>query len=325
MMASEMAIAKKYRRIADQLRTYELVAEDSDSAFTGEAATSTRFLGFYSRAGLAKVIEAYGVADHLRELGFAHHEIVIHQRDPFTHRFELLDGEGTGEQHRLIDLQIHLHRIRETDLASQRAEGVNPVPVDALAVEWLCLQNPRASFDSSRPQLPGQKHPGLGLAYVIHNVILLMARRIGRDGVLNVPEHFHLAPLYHKAGYRHVCLQHQLEVDAAVRATSSLHLALASWAVERGCLRLVRQNGSSEPWHYQPAEMIAPVSARLGKDLRRRERCLRRAAGDPEPPRMIVDVDALMQTLREDPVPGIPQDLISSALQHLDRGRSPTA
>jgi hypothetical protein len=318
-----MGIAKKYRRIADQLRTYELVADDEGTSFSGEAVQSTRFVGFYSRPGLRKVLEAYGIADHLRELGFTDTKMVVDQRDPFTHRFQLLDGNGAGDDHRLIDLQIHLHRIRES--MSEQENDTHHEPFDTLAVEWLCLQNPHAAFDSSRPRLPGQKHPGLGLAYVVHNVILLMARRIGRDGVLNVPEHFHLAPLYHKAGYQFVCPRHRLEVDAAARATSDLHLALASWAVERDCLRLVGTDGATSAWHYEPAEMIAPVSDRLATELKRRDRRRRRAAIDEKPLEMIVDLDALERSLREDPVDGISDDLVSSARRRLERGRSPTA
>ena len=305
-----MAIDKRFRRIADQLRTYELVREDSSAPLTGEPTSSSRFVGFYSRAGLTTVLEAYGITERLCTLGYDQTQIVIHQRDPFTHRFELLDGAGAGDHHRLIDLQLHLHRIRAAELDFETAKArANDHAFDMLAVEWLCLQNPRAEFDADRPRFPGQMYPGLGLAYVLHNVILLMARRIGRDGVLNVPQQFHLALLFEKAGYRFVCPEHRHEVHAAARAVRSLRLAAAGWAVARGCVQVVRPDAAPAPWQYEPAEMIAPVADRLGKDLRRRERQLRRSERDG-PFEMELDVEQLQQSLRDDPVEGLAADAI---------------
>src|SRR5689334_1469499 len=54
---------------------------------------------------------------------------------------------------------------------------------------------------SHRAQLPGQRHPGLGVGNNIHDLLVFLSKSKKRDGLLNVPEHFHNGYLYILKGY----------------------------------------------------------------------------------------------------------------------------
>ena len=68
--------------------------------------------------------------------------------------------------------------------------------LNLLNIKWLSLQNHITSFSPQKPRLPGQKYPGSRIG----RSVLIIIRRIcilnHRDGILNVPEHFHNAFLY---------------------------------------------------------------------------------------------------------------------------------
>jgi len=317
-----MPIDPRFQRIARRLTTLELVGESGGTespeaeAFglrvdDHGARAGHRFLGFYSREGVCRALEAYGVRAELEKLGLGNYEVIISSRDPYRHRAQVLLDGVVDDEHRLIDLIIHQRRVRERELTEGRSVGES---FDMLLVEWLCLQNPRASFSRERPQLPGQRHPGLGLGYTFHNLTMLMAQRTRCDGVLNVPEHLHLAVIYGRIGYRFVCERHMDEVDRVSRKMWRLHLAAAAWAAERGLIRVVEADndeGSATPWSYTPTEMVAPVSRRLSERLGGGDGFLKRLVRPRSHLRVEIDVDALRQSLRDDPVVGLdPDDIL---------------
>jgi len=313
-----MPIDPQFQRIARRLRTFELVAGDAGSGTRdldlGRAEDagrrSTRFLGFYSREGLRRALEAYGVHGRLEALGLGTYDIVLEARDAFQHRAQVLLDGVMDDDHRLIDLVMRPHRVRAPAV---EGEGEPGEPFSILVVEWLCLQNPRGRFTKDMPRLPGQRRPGLGLAHTMHNLTQLIAQRLERDGVVNVPETYHLARMYRGAGYRFTSPRHRALVEELERATPGIRLAAVGWAVERRLVRLVDEaGGETEPhaWVYEPAEMVAPISPRLEELLDRCEGLDRGRAVLPVPRRLEVDLDALRRSLREDPVEGLdPDDL----------------
>jgi hypothetical protein len=60
-----------------------------------------------------------------------------------------------------------------------------------------------------KKQLPGQKYPGLGVGYEFHKMLITLAEEAGRDGLMDVPEHFHNAVMYHEGGFHFVSPQHE--------------------------------------------------------------------------------------------------------------------
>ena len=139
-----------------------------------------------------------------------------------------------------------------------RRDRASVPDMEALYVEWLLLQDPRAEF-GERPRLPGQKYPGLGLLREMVALLVVVCEQLGLDGILFVPAHYYMAAL----GRRH--LRFVRTEDAAVfeamrAAVADLDLATATRAMEDG--RVVdRQSGAAVPWHTPP--MIMPVSERL--------------------------------------------------------------
>ena len=178
------------RRVQAALNPAELGAPDDDEVLItaeelygglGAAPTRTRddrFLGYYTRHGLEHALTAYGYLDTLQRLGFAglalHTE---HGQDEGNDRMRitaLIDGERAP----IVDISVSLR------------------PIDTyktLFVEWMELTDPRSRFSRDRPKLPGQRHPGLGLADDTTQLLVRAAERLGLDGVAFIPSHYHVA------------------------------------------------------------------------------------------------------------------------------------
>jgi hypothetical protein len=143
--------------------------------------------------------------------------------------------------------------------------------MELLRVEWLLLQNPRARFSDAKPRLPGQAHPGLGLAEDVGALLVLTCERLRLDGVLFVPSHYHLVAQGWKL-LRFVEPRDEARWRALREALAGLPLAEAAAAVAAG--RVVDRR-SGQPVRWGPTPMVIPVSPRLaerviGEDYERR-------------------------------------------------------
>jgi len=303
-------IERRFRRIADQLRTAELVQRTLDVRTDlgvvdpFEAAgptTARRFAGFYSRSGMRRVLEAYGVHRALEDRGLDSYHVAFSTSGVSDHRLQLLLDGVEDDDHRLLDLKVSLRRMAERELG-----GGGDRRLDVLEVVWLAMQDPTAGFTADRPRLPGQRHPGLGIGNVMHNMVLLMARRLRREAVLNVPERFHLALIYLEAGYIPVDDGWLREVVAAYRAVADLPLAAGAWAAERGCLR--RADGGR--WRYRPAPVVAPISGPLRRRLDGLRGRLRRRWQALGARGVRLDRDALRRSLEAEPVEGLSPEAV---------------
>ena len=284
----------RFQRIAQRLTAADLREGAADGDLEEQdlmaARTGQCFVDAYSEAGLRRALDEYGITAALTRLGLGDHHLLITADDPFRHQLRIALDDG-----RLImDLRLHL-----VDAAIDPAK--DPHRVAVVVVDWLSMQNPRASFSPARPRLPGQEHPGTGLGRQVHQLLMILCRRIGRDALITVPERFHLAVLYRQLGY--LCLD--ADVDAALTgveragAAADLSLAKLAWAVERGCVHAV--DGGPRVFAHAPVELVCPVSARLERALSRRSA--------KAIPRFVVDVDALSRSLKNDPVDGLDQSL----------------
>lgn len=147
-----------------------------------------------------------------------------------------------------------------------------------VVIEWLRMQDPLKSFGDRTP-LPGQLHPGLGLGNDASKILCMLARNKGRDGILNLPEHFYNAYLYAQGfslyhflnpafeGYfKSICKA--IEPDIKERGISAV-----AWAVFRGMLHCRMPDGDSDisvpvtpsriKWVSQ--EQVCPLSGRMTK------------------------------------------------------------
>ncbi len=216
--------------------------------------SSRRFLDFYSEQGLRLALKRYGFVAKLRELGYEQTDVRFGVREDGSHYLVVFSPPFDKE--RVIAELV----VRRTAL-----DEIFPV----LKVEWLCLQNPKATFTPDRPKLPGQHFPGLGMGKDVLSVIVLMALRLKYQAVTNVADHFHNAYIYSgnfhfykpedAARFRDFC--HFMEA-------TNLSLPDVAWALEQG---KIFRKGETKPYQWTPAVQILPLRSALADRYRSAE------------------------------------------------------
>jgi acetoin utilization deacetylase AcuC-like enzyme len=254
---TELTLAH-YRRISALLSVSELTAqpygdgwqlEESDLLPAPNAPLrSSRLLGYYSRHGIELALERYGIYERLRKKGFDDLVVELELEDPAAQTLRIRAAGPARE--RLAEI-----RLRKE---SQLLPGM-----ELLAVEWLLLQNPRARFGASRHRLPGQRYPGLGMLREVSALLVLVCERLGLDGLVIVPSHYHVAALTSNA-FRFVEPEEQARFVALRAALHELRLLEAAHVIEEGRV-IDRANG--EPFRWVPAPMVHAVSPRLRRTL----------------------------------------------------------
>jgi len=204
----------------------------------------TRFLGIYSRHGIELALEESGLLERLRQLGFHALRVAMDLDDPMGHTLSILAGET--ERQVVVEMKLRVNRKLDP--------GRN-----FLAVEWLLIQDVRSSFELSRPLLPGQEFPGLGLLRDTAAVLIVACERRDLDGLVFTPTHFHLARMAQPmASFADPI--HQARLAAMLHAVRNLRLNEAAGAVEKG---LVVDDTTGDPVLWVPAPMIIPVALSL--------------------------------------------------------------
>ena len=214
----------------------------------------TRLLGYYTKHGLELVLERSGLLGRLRDLGFSHPTLELDTSHPSTHGIRIWDSP---ERTALL-AEARLSHDRRT------------VPgLTFLAIEWLQLQNPRAAFGDTSRRLPGQDHPGLGMAHEAVALCAVAAERLHLDGVIWTPAHFHTA-----GPWQDIAVSTEATAGQVLAALAPLlrdvPLEIASRAVEDGEV-VDRATGRAVAW--RPAPMVLPLSerARTWAEARRQD------------------------------------------------------
>lgn len=212
--------------------TGELSAEDLEEALGIRTPRQRLLLGFYTAAGMEHALYRFGVLDTLQRLGYRHFRASF-DRAGLGERVRIF-GEAEGTEHLLVEAVLEKRRV---------------LGVEVLYVHWLSLRNPRAQFSETRPRLPGQEVPGLGLARETGLMFARMAIRLGLGGVVFRPTHYHTA----YTGRHHFAFvdpDRQGRFEALVRDLGDMPLIEATDAVSRG---RVLMNG--EPYTWEADEM----------------------------------------------------------------------
>lgn len=222
---------------------------DLRSAEIVSAAAPRLFLGRFDEPALRAELQAAGVTSGLLARGYDE-LLLLTEYQGGEHRLRI-DSAGAGPS--LVELRV----AEGTTLAREpllREGGLDVLSF--LSIHWLSLQDPARVFTADRPQLPGQRHPGLGLARPVVAMVLGWAREWGKDGVLNLPEYYHNAVFYQPL-FKFLSPVRQGRFLALQRDLAGLSVAAASTAVAQG--RVVE-----EPWgaplRWEPGEMVAPLS-----------------------------------------------------------------
>jgi len=243
----------RYRQLAQEIAPHELTGEPSqgdwgltaDDILPGMAGMQRprRLLGYYSPQGLELSLERAGLLDRLRGMGF-HPTLELELDNPAGDTFRLYGDERRTEL--LIEGRVRIDRATVQDAA-------------LLRIEWLLMQNPRARFTPQRPRLPGQKHPGLGVLPDVMALLIVACDRLGLDGLLFVPAHYHTASQGRKY-LRFLSPEDEAFMRALERALAGIPLAEATHAVEQKRV-IDRRTGSFVAWRSMP--MVFPVTDRL--------------------------------------------------------------
>ena len=210
---------------------------------------STLYLGRLDPEALRRELQDAGVLAGLAARGFERVQIRT-TVESGEHRLRVLPVGGTTT---LVDLRL---AEAATLFKEPRLGRLGLEVLSFLSMNWLTLQDPDRAFTPERPRLPGQDHPGLGLARAVYERLLVWAEEWGKDGLLNFPEYFHSALIYAPA-FRFISAAREGRFQALRGALGALSLSEASWAVEKG---RVLEEPSGAPVVWEPAEMVAPVS-----------------------------------------------------------------
>lgn len=259
-------IFNKYWWIAKSLRTNQLQRKTSEELSFSESdlfitdisqRSGNYFLGYYSKDGMNLALKKYGVFSLLKKNGFKNLITKIDTSDNYKHKLAIY-FEKQDLNHLLIEVVLrkeHININMPFDNSYQNKK------IEALTIDWMCMQNPQIGFNSEKPRLPGQKFPGLGFSKVAVELLLNMNWRLNLAGLVNIPEHYHNAKFYSKI-FRYVNPETQAKFVALTRAMKNIPIDKVSWAIEWGC---VIDKASNKPLVWIVDKQIVPMDIELRK------------------------------------------------------------
>jgi hypothetical protein len=213
--------------------------------------SNSLFLWRYSRTQLMQMFERFGILAHIEALGYPLPRLTFHVEEGLHH---LLLGVKDVEAP-LVDL-----RLSEESRVVRDLSALGSKPLAVLVIQWVSLQHVRGEFTPERPQLPGQSYPGLGVGRRVYRLLWRIARENGKDAMSAYPMYYHNA-VYYLGGFSYLHPEKTGELLALQRDLSDLPLNMASDGINRGCLRATT---SGEAVDWNPGEMFAPISSRVG-------------------------------------------------------------
>jgi len=266
------AVSKKYRRIYQSLTNLELQQDKpsnkliSDDEILGDLTLKERprlFLDFYSEEGIYRALEEYGIFKDLRKRGFHNFIIVTDTKDPYQHKLRAYYDVKKSD-HLLAEAYLRKKTFISKPIFQSTIAGRQ---YTFIVIEWLMLQDPTAKFTVHRPQLPGQKYPGLRIGRKVLSIFHNMAVRLQTDGLINVPEQYHNAFFYGRI-FKYFNPQTEGYFRAIQRDLRMIRLNKAAWGIEWECLF---EKKSRTYWKWLTDEQIYPVSKEMIKYFESKE------------------------------------------------------
>jgi hypothetical protein len=266
-----------YHRLDASVLGTEDEAASNDVLGLGEReGRSALAFGTYTRAGLEAALRAYGTLGKLEARGLGPIAVQLDMTDPFRPRITL---ESTPYGRPCIEVEL-----RETSAGAVGLLSGNS-KLRLLYLESLLLQHPGESFDWTRPPLPEQEFPGLSLSGEILQILLLLAKRVGAEGLVLRPSTFHAASVYARH-FRFIDGRAQGRLESLLANPRLRPLWLLSWALELVCLRR-----DGEPVGFAPDAMAAPLTRRVASHFD--DRAWRRAFARGRAERHVLDLPRL--------------------------------
>ncbi len=219
-----------------------------------EARGSYNFLGYFPPGTIDRFLKERGVYRKLETLGFRDLILTVDTHDVFRQRLAI-HSQSVVPQNLLAEVVLKRQYLQLKSPFPSAAANQN---FEFLAVEWLCLQNPRKTFSPELPRLPGQTFPGLGMGKLALEFFAEAAQRMKLAGILNVPEYFHNSQIYSRRMNFLDPVSEGKRMALARDLLGELSLAELSWAIDRNC---VQENSKPFTWFTSP--QIFPLDPRL--------------------------------------------------------------
>lgn len=269
-MEAKMTLRDEYDSVFHSLSRAELQTGDAGlddlvlpDLFGG--VPDGKWLGYYTHEGLRLGLAKYGLWDAFAELGYREVRLETRCEDPDEHLLRIWSEDPLIDEAPLLELVARRDVLRFT---GELLERVDREHYGVLGIEWLALQRPDGEFTESRPPLPGQQYPGLGLGREILELLRQAAKRLGLEALVTVPSYFHNAYFYdvefqyvdpvEQGIFRGLCR------DVVPGAFESV--AAASWAITLGMV--VEEENDDEPFQWFHDAMLAPISDRLTRYMK---------------------------------------------------------
>ena len=237
--------------IHDPIEGFSLSEQDLFEVNIGKRGDNL-FLGYYSKNGLKSIFQKYRITAKLNRLGFNNLKIDLDTSDPYKHKIKIKNVIADNIE-TLVELVIRRDFVK-VEMPFECAQ--NGQMYEALVVEWLKMQNPRKKFRRTRPQLPGQDFPGLGIGSDALELLVMASRRLGLHGIINIPDHYHNAYFYSRM-FKFGNPQEQAIFKALTRDTLLYPISKVAWAIENGKVNNVLEN---ETFKWFISKQIFPLA-----------------------------------------------------------------
>jgi hypothetical protein len=222
---------------------------------------SNLFLNLFDEAMIRKQFDDIGLSEHLNKNGFRDYIIRIGRDSNTVSRLKVY-GRSMSPEHLLIEAMFSETLFTPFKAFCDHCEDKKkPCTFQMIVIEWIETNNPEAGFTKGRPQLPGQKKPGLGVLPYLKKFLAAMGKEVSREGFLKIPDHIHTAIMYADV-FSFMDPAYQGKLLALRRDMEKYSLSDISWGY---LTETIYDRNSGMPEIYHPAEQIFPLSARLSQ------------------------------------------------------------
>ena len=242
----------------DNIFNVDLGQEDLGGSLgnLGHISKTKLFLNRYDADEMMKLLDTIGLIDHLMNKGIKDFDLEIDIDETMINYFRLYYKKKSPDN-LLLDLRVSESKF--TPKKELLEMGFEQLTYDMVIIEWLSAQNPLSKFDNNKPQLPGQKKPGLGILKYCFDMMYHVAKEVIKDGFLDIPDHMHGAIMYSKK-FKFFNPIHEAILKAIKRDLGDYSMLDVSWGMLTGT---VIEKYKKEPQTYDPSEQVFNVSDRI--------------------------------------------------------------